>query len=208
MSDDRSAITRRRLIDATMRLIRQQGVAKVTARSVAAEAGVNQALVFYHFGTVTQLIAHSCLTVTAERVDAVAHDFAEVQSFADLVRLATVVHAREREAGHVAVLAQVLSAAHADPALADAARQALDLWLRPVRETLYRLVPGSVVDEMFDVDDLAEMVSAGFVGAELMEPVRGRDLSTTLAPIERLAAVIDRLGPVSRRAIRAALRER
>lgn len=47
--------TRRRLIEATARLMRDEGYAAATSRRVAAEAGVKQALVYYYFPTMDDL---------------------------------------------------------------------------------------------------------------------------------------------------------
>ena len=47
--------TRRRLIEATARLMRDEGYAAATSRRVAAEAGVRQALVYYYFPTMDDL---------------------------------------------------------------------------------------------------------------------------------------------------------
>src|SRR5690625_2396222 len=47
--------TRRRLIEATARIMRDQGYAAATSRRVAAEAGVKQALVYYYFPTMDDL---------------------------------------------------------------------------------------------------------------------------------------------------------
>ncbi|BBZ25521.1 TetR/AcrR family transcriptional regulator [Mycolicibacter hiberniae] len=46
---------RRRLIEATARLMREEGYAAATSRRVAAEAGVKQALVYYYFPTMDDL---------------------------------------------------------------------------------------------------------------------------------------------------------
>lgn len=46
---------RRRLIEATARLMRDEGYASATSRRVAAEAGVKQALVYYYFPTMDDL---------------------------------------------------------------------------------------------------------------------------------------------------------
>ena len=48
--------TRSRLIQAALLTVRQDGLAAASARTIAARAQVNQALIFYHFTTVTQLI--------------------------------------------------------------------------------------------------------------------------------------------------------
>lgn len=47
--------TRRRLIEATARVMRDEGYAAATSRRVAAEAGVKQALVYYYFPTMDDL---------------------------------------------------------------------------------------------------------------------------------------------------------
>jgi len=66
VSDDpRTLATRRRLLDATMQTIREQGMAKLSARTIAATGSVNQALVFYHFGTVDGLVAEACHVLTS-----------------------------------------------------------------------------------------------------------------------------------------------
>ena len=48
--------TRDKLLDAAATALAEDGVAGVSARTVAARAGVNQALVFYHFGSVSGLL--------------------------------------------------------------------------------------------------------------------------------------------------------
>ncbi|OBF11998.1 TetR/AcrR family transcriptional regulator [Mycobacterium sp. ACS4331] len=46
---------RQRLIDATAKLMRDEGYAAATSRRIAAEAGVRQALVYYYFPTMDDL---------------------------------------------------------------------------------------------------------------------------------------------------------
>ncbi len=74
--------TRQRLLDAAVETIREQGITGTSARTIAATAGANQALVFYHFGTVDNLLVEACSRATAARV---AHyrpqlDFVELGS--------------------------------------------------------------------------------------------------------------------------------
>jgi len=60
--------TKQRLVDGVLEVVRQQGITAVSARSVASAAGANQALVFYHFGSVEELVAQACLSATEARV--------------------------------------------------------------------------------------------------------------------------------------------
>jgi len=48
--------TRKALLDAAEELLISKGVAGITTRKVANRAGVNQALVHYHFGTIEELL--------------------------------------------------------------------------------------------------------------------------------------------------------
>ena len=48
--------TRLALLDAAEELLVSKGVSGITTRKVAEQAGVNQALVHYHFGTIEQLL--------------------------------------------------------------------------------------------------------------------------------------------------------
>jgi AcrR family transcriptional regulator len=57
--------TRKALLDAAEELLISKGAAAITTRKVADQAGVHQALVHYHFGTVEQL-----LLAVLERVSA------------------------------------------------------------------------------------------------------------------------------------------
>lgn len=212
MSDDpRTLQTRRRLVDATMQTIREQGIAKLSARTIATTGGVNQALVFYHFGTVDGLVAEACRVTTAERVDRYRDALATVTSFGALLDVADRVRADEREAGNVAVLAQVLAASRGNPALAAAAGEAIGLWSAAVRPALQRLLETSPVGELFDADVLTDLASSAFVGIELMEPTRTHDAAAVEDPLARLrpvAELLDGLGPIARRAVRSVLRGR
>ncbi len=225
MSDDaRTTETRRRLVEATMETIRTQGIAKVSARTIAAAGGVNQALVFYHFGTVDALVAHACVVSTRERVDSFRPRFEAVTTFTGLVQLGRSLHAEEAALGNVTVLGQTLAGSQANPALAAATGAALGLWTEELERVLARLLADSPFGELLEPRLLAELVSSAFIGIELIAPTRetagdaapgargipgARTIDTAadaLARLEGLARSIDGLGPVARRALRSALR--
>jgi AcrR family transcriptional regulator len=60
--DQRPAGTRERILRATVELIVDIGWQRVTTRRVAARAGVNQALVHYHFGSIDRLIRQALVS--------------------------------------------------------------------------------------------------------------------------------------------------
>ncbi|HUD16742.1 MAG TPA: TetR/AcrR family transcriptional regulator, partial [Acidimicrobiales bacterium] len=63
----RSTDTRRVLVEATVDVLRHQGFAAATARTIAERAGCNQGLVFYHFGSVVNLLLAALDEVSDQR---------------------------------------------------------------------------------------------------------------------------------------------
>jgi AcrR family transcriptional regulator len=204
------AETRQRLIDGAIETIRQHGIAGTSARTIAATAGVNQALVFYHFGSVNDLLKAACLAATRDRLDQFEQRLATVDGLRDLLAAGRELHAEERARGNVQVLAQMMAGSQGDPELAEATAAALRLWVAPIRATLDRLLIGSPVADLLDIAGLAEALCAGFIGLELFEGVDPTGAEAALATLDRLAIlveVVDDLGPVARKALRAKLRK-
>jgi len=203
------ADTRQRLLDGAIATLRERGITGVSARTIAAPAGVNQALVFYHFGSVPELLKQACLAETEARVAPFLARMEQVGSLRELLDLGREIHAEERAAGNVAVLAQFLAGAQADPDLAETTAAALNLWIGGLERTLERLLSGSPVAELAEVEGLARAVAAAFIGLELFEgvdPAGGRAALDALERLAVLAEVVDELGPMARRALRAKLR--
>jgi AcrR family transcriptional regulator len=201
--------TRRKLIDGTIATLRDKGIAGTSARAIAAAAGVNQALVFYHFGTVDELIDSAGRESTEERIVLYRPRFAQVTSLRELLALGRDLHTVERDAGNVAVLAQVLAGAQQDKVLAAAAQHSLSLWIAEIEGVLVRLLKDSPLGEVTDSAGLARGIAASFVGIELYEGVDPAGAEAAMASLEMLGLlveVVDDLGPVGRRALRATLK--
>jgi AcrR family transcriptional regulator len=203
--ESRGVSTKQRLIDGAIEAIRVHGIAGVSARTVAATAGVNQALVFYHFGTVDELLAAACAAATAERVATYRERFAAVGSLRELLDVGRALHQEESRLGNVAVLAQLLAGAQTDPRLAAPVRAAVRQWSDEIEPVLHRLLDDSPLAEIADPAGLAPAVAAGFIGLELYEGVDPEGADAALAALQRLAVLVDvveELGPVARAALR------
>jgi DNA-binding transcriptional regulator YbjK len=201
--------TRDKLLRATQEALVEDGIAHLSARTVAARAGVNQALVFYHFGTVSELVEAAAWALSEESVAHYRERFAAVGSMTGLLALGTEVHEHERTTGNVAVMAQLMAGAQRDEVLARAARHAMELWRREVEAVVRRVLEPSPIADVVDAEGLARALSAAFVGLELYEGVDPDGAAAALAALERLGVlveVLDDLGPVARRAVRARLR--
>ncbi|MER8045776.1 TetR/AcrR family transcriptional regulator [Streptomyces sp. NPDC094032] len=203
--------TRERLLDGALRTLVEQGIAKTSARSVAAAAGVNQALIFYHFGSVDELLAAACRRGAEQRVARHRERLRAVCSLSELLAFGREMHAEERAAGHVAVLGQLLAGAQTHARLAPATAAGLDLWIEEIEGVLRRVLAGGPVDGLVDPAGLARAVAASFVGMELYEGVDPDGAGAALDALDQLGglmAALDELGPVAQKAVRYALRRR
>lgn len=203
--------TRAKLLDATDTVLREKGWAAVSARSVAAQAGVNQALVFYHFGTVADLIDAACRTAVDARVAGYAERFDAVRTIDELLVVARELNTTEGLAGNVASMAQILAAGQHDEAVAGTARYCLGQWSAQVERVLLRVLSAHPLAAVIDITGLANAVTCGFIGVELMQGVAsdaGDSALTSLDQLAGLMGVLDDLGPVARRAVTTGLRRR
>ncbi|MEV0897172.1 TetR/AcrR family transcriptional regulator [Actinoplanes sp. NPDC049802] len=202
--------TKQRLLDGTLAALREHGVTGVSARTIGAAAAVNQALVFYHFGSVDELLGAACEQATRQRVDAFAERFAAVGTLRELLQVGRDLHAEELERGNVSVLAQMLAAAQTGDRLAGPTAAALRMWTDEIATVLHRLMAGSPVAEVADIPGLARAVAAAFIGIELYEGVDRAGAHHALEALDQLAVlveVVDELGPIARRALRSRIKK-
>ncbi|WP_405869296.1 MULTISPECIES: TetR/AcrR family transcriptional regulator [unclassified Streptomyces] len=205
----KSQETKAKLLEGALRTLTEQGIAKVSARTIATAAGVNQALVFYHFGSVDELLAASCRYGAEQAVGRYRERFAAVTSLSELLAVGREIHEAERAGGHVALLGQLLAGAQTHATLGPATAAGLDLWIAEIETVLTRVLADTPLGEFADPAGLARAVAAAFVGIELYEGVDAAGASAALDALEQLGvlvAALEELGPVAQRAVRLRLR--
>ena len=201
--------TRTRLLDGALETLGTKGIAGVSARTIAAAAGVNQALVFYHFGSVDELLAAACTYGAQQRLALHASRLDAVRSLSGLLAVGLELHQQERADGNVIVLAQMLAGAKSEPRLAPATGQALELWIGAIETVLRRVLAGSPLAEILDAGGLARSIASAFIGFELYEGVDPAGADQAMAAIAQLGVLVDAiedLGPAGRRVVRTRLR--
>lgn len=205
----KSLETKAKLLEGALRTLTEQGIAKTSARTVAASAGVNQALVFYHFGSVDELLAAACRYGAERSVSRYRARFETVGSLSELLALGREIHEHERAEGHVTRLGQLLAGAQTHETLGPATAAGLDLWIVEIEKVLVRVLAGTPFGEFTDPAGLARAVAASFVGLELYEGVDTAGATAALDALEQLGMLVgalEELGPVAQRAVRQYLR--
>jgi AcrR family transcriptional regulator len=160
--------TRSRIIEAALETLREEGFAGTTARAIAARGGFNQALIFYHFGSVAALLLEAFRATSEEQVAKYKAAAAEVGSLSDLVEIARTLHEEDIESGAVTVVTQLMAAAASD---ADAGRAMLDRfegWIGLVENALRGALESHPIGALVPVREAAYAICAMFLGIELM----------------------------------------
>jgi AcrR family transcriptional regulator len=195
----RPASTRDRILEAALAALRDEGIAGISARSIARHGGFNQALIFYHFGSVDALLVAVARSESERRSTLYAEALREVDSLVGLVAVARRLHEEEFQAGTVAALTQMLAGAVGGAALAQGIRDAFEPWTALVGETIDRLLAGTPYAGVLPAADLTTAVTALFLGIELLvgvdpDAAAGDGLFGTMESVARLVDALLRSG--------------
>lgn len=146
-----SAGTRVRIMEAALETLRTDGIVGASARTIASRGGFNQALIFYHFGSVSNLLMQAAAAHSAEAVTRYRERAEGVASLADLVDLARSLHHEDHERGSVTVVTQQMAGATHDPELARSVMDAFDKWIEVVETALRRVIDGTGAAELIPI---------------------------------------------------------
>jgi len=196
VSSTRSAEVRRALVGAAIDALRETGFAGASAREIAGRAGVSQALVFYHFGSVNGLLLAALDEVSAMRMAAYRDLLEHATSVAALAESARSIFLRDLDSGHVRVLVEMITGAQSVPGLGEQVAERLKPWRELAEEAMRRALGRSAAARLVPPADAARALVAGFLGLELLATLDG-DREAALAVFDRahsLARMLDVLG--------------
>jgi AcrR family transcriptional regulator len=187
--------TRTRILEAALAALRDEGIAGISARTIARYGDFNQALIFYHFGSVDALLIAVARSESERRSALYAEALRDVTSLRELVAVARRLHEEEFQAGTVAALTQMIAGAVGTAELAQGIREAFEPWTALVGESIARVLAGTPYAGLLPSGDLTTAVAALFLGIELLvgldpDAAAGDSLFTTM---EGVATLVDGL---------------
>jgi AcrR family transcriptional regulator len=160
--------TRRKIVEAALETLKAEGIAGTSARAIARTGGFNQALIFYHFGSVNDVLLAGVERLSNDRLARYESKLEGVESLPDLVAVATELHREDSQSGHITVLSQMLAAAASAPEIGPELRRKFDPWVNLVEETVRRVLSGTPMESMVPVEDIAFAITGMFMGIELL----------------------------------------
>jgi AcrR family transcriptional regulator len=187
--------TRQRIVDAAIETLKRDGFAGASARAMAATGGFNQALIFYHFGSVNGLLLAALDETSARRLERYRDEVASSATLPDLVQAAGRIYREDVESGHIKVLAEVIAAASASPWLGPEIAERIRPWTAFAREAIDRVLSGSPLAQLVPSEDLAHAVVALYLGMELLTHLED-DRSAADALFQRASALVPLVAPL------------
>ena len=193
---DQSAGVRAALVSAAIDALRESGYTGASAREIAGRAGCSQALVFYHFGSVNDLLLAALDEVSSRRMTAYRSLLTDATSATALATAARRILTADLDAGYVRVLVEMITASHAVPGLGDQVAERLQPWRELTEQAVRNALGRSPAARMLPPAEAARALVAGFLGLELLASL-DNDRASALALLDRagsLARLLDLLG--------------
>ena len=193
-ASDRGAATRERILEAALETVRRDGFTEATARAIAATGGFNQALIFYHFGSVEALLDEAFRQASEHQVARYREAVAELGGLTDLVEIARRLHEEDLESGSIAFVTQMMAAAN-DPERGGVLLDRFELWIALVQEALEQAAGPIPLASVVSPREAAYAICAMFLGIEIMsrlDPDRS-EADQVFTMMEQVAGVIEQL---------------
>ena len=167
--------TKQRLVEAALQALKKKGFAGSSAREIAREGGLNQALIFYHYGTVQNLLLAALDLVSERRLESYGPRLEAARDVEELARLAREIYDEDRANGDVKVLGEMVAGGMSDPELGGAVVARLEPWVHLVEEKVRALVAGSLLEAIVPARDVAFAVIALYFGIDMVSHLEGSD---------------------------------
>jgi AcrR family transcriptional regulator len=193
----RSAATKRQLVDAAVETLKIDGYAGASARTIAQRAGMNQGLIFYHFGSVANLLLAALDSVSAERLERYEAEVSGVTSLSGLVEVAEAIFRRDLDAGYITVLVEMIAGTSATPGLGPEVAARIQPWRSFARSAIEASLGASSLSSVLPAGEIAHAVVALYLGLEMLSHLEG-DSEPALALFARarqIAPLLEALTP-------------
>jgi AcrR family transcriptional regulator len=188
--------TRHALVRAAVEALKEQGYGGASAREIARRAGCNQGLVFYHFGSVANLLLAALDAVSETRRARYQVAVDRASGLGELLDAAEAVFEEDLDAGHIAVLAEMIAGASSTPGLASEVAARIAPWRSFAADALGGVLAGTPLSAVVEPEVAAHAIVALYLGLEMLAHLDG-DRSAALALFARarqLAALAEGVG--------------
>jgi AcrR family transcriptional regulator len=168
--------TREKIIQGAIQVVSANGYSGATSRAIAAEAGVNQALVYYHFDGVDDLLVTALDEFGSRRLERYTAIVDAAVTLDELVGAAEAIYRLDRRSGHVTFVSQLVAGSATNPELASAVLERLEPWIALSERALTKALAQTPFADL-PIRELAYAVVTYYLGLNMLthlDPRRAR----------------------------------
>src|SRR5580765_4284083 len=132
--------TRDAIVAAALETLQTEGFAGATSRAIARRGGFNQALVFYYFGSLDNLLLATLDATSEARLARYREAVGGVDTLGDLLGVVPELYREDRESGHMTVVSQLVAGSLTKPGLKPEVLARMEPWIAFAEETIRRVV--------------------------------------------------------------------
>jgi AcrR family transcriptional regulator len=174
LHDGDATQTRERILDATFRRLVSEGYAALSVREIARDAGVNHALINYHFRTKDQLVIEVLDAVNQRLLARQAAMYASAGGFAQKWADARRFYEDDLASGFVRLQAELSAASLSNPGLREKFLPRLMAWKQLVLGVVREAVDawqadGTKLPAPFTAEVIASWISEFWLGMEIAD---------------------------------------
>jgi AcrR family transcriptional regulator len=162
-----------RIIAAALQTLKRHGFSGTSARSIARTGGFNQALIFYHFGSVNDLLLAALDETSSQRMEAYEELLDSADSLEDLISGAVAVYREDLDSGHITILSEMIAGSLADPALGPQIAARMEPWITFAEHAIEWVTKDFPLASLLPARDGAFAVVAFYLGVEVLNHLEG-----------------------------------
>jgi AcrR family transcriptional regulator len=156
------------IIDAALEAVKTRGAAGASARTIAQIGGFGQALIYYHFGSLNELLIAALEFTSLKRLDRYRNFAETVVSLEELVSVGRELFQEDVESGHITVLSELVAACLTHPDMGPEVMRCLTPWVDLSQNLIDRFLRGSSLEGFVDSRDAAQALIAFYMGMEML----------------------------------------
>ncbi|HEY7831037.1 MAG TPA: TetR family transcriptional regulator [Solirubrobacteraceae bacterium] len=189
--------TKLQIAEAALQTLKTKGFAGASARAIAGEGSFNQALIFYHFGSVRNLLLAVLDLISERRMEEYGPTFERARTAPELADLARTIYAEDLERGYITVLGEMVSAGVTDASLGAEVAARIEPWIEMVQRKVEQLLNGTPFQALAAPRDLAFGLVSLYFGIDMLSHLQA-DQSRAQSLLDlatRLSVLVDAVLP-------------
>jgi len=185
--------TAQTIVEAALETLKAEGFAGATSRAIARRGDFNQALVFYYFGSLENLLVAALERASEERLERYRAAVSQVDSLDALIPVMADLWEQDKRVGHVRAISQMVAGAVNRPELRAQVVALMEPWRALAEETVARVLPALAPPR-----ETADAIVTFYLGVNLMTNLdpdssradaffaKARELAPLVAPLVEL----------------------